>query len=153
MMRRSVPNGILIPQVAEFVAEGREVELIVRGNSMLPFLRDRKDSVVLGPFKTVEPMDIALVRLGGDNYVMHRVIAVNGDVVTLMGDGNVRGTETCRLKDVMAVAVAICRNGKKIDCHGRRHMLMARIWFWLRPFRRVLVGVCRRIPGNIYKED
>ena len=152
MTTRSVPNNIMIPQVAELVAEGCEVEIIARGTSMLPFIRDRKDSVVLGPFTSIRPMDIALVRMPGDKYVMHRVIELQGDMVTLMGDGNIRGIEICRRRDVLAIACAILRNGKRIDCHGRSHMLKARIWLMLRPVRRILLAIYRRLPGTIYKE-
>ena len=83
MNKRVVPNEILIPEVGKLLDEGREVELQPKGNSMLPFIRQGKDNVLL---KKQEPQkwDIVLAKIAPDRYVMHRVIGEQGTNLTLM---------------------------------------------------------------------
>lgn len=51
-MKKSIPNEILLPEVARLIKEGHTVTITVRGNSMNPFLVDRRDRVTLGDFTT-----------------------------------------------------------------------------------------------------
>ena len=48
--KKLIPNEVLLPEVARLISEGHTVTLTVRGNSMNPFLVDRRDSIVLGSF-------------------------------------------------------------------------------------------------------
>ena len=43
-MKKSIPNEILLPEVARLIKEGHTVTITVRGNSMNPFLVDRRDT-------------------------------------------------------------------------------------------------------------
>ena len=139
MQKKVIPNDMLIPQIGELLAEGREVELRPKGNSMLPFIRQEKDNVVLRKEPSVAVGDIVLADVGG-RFVLHRVFKEDGDVLILMGDGNVRGTESCRKKDVLGTVVAILRNGTKSVEPGK-----GILWKRLLPVRRYLLAFYRRI--------
>lgn len=140
MDRITVPNEVLIPEIGKLLSEGREVELRPKGNSMLPHIRQDRDNVVLLKKESVGKGDIVLADLGG-RYVLHRVIEENGDVLTLKGDGNVRGTEKCTRKDVMGTVIRIIRDGKRSVTPGK-----ARFWIALSPVRRYLLAIYRRMP-------
>jgi hypothetical protein len=105
---------------------------------MLPFIRGGRDSVVLLKKDTVEVGDIVLVRLPG-RYVLHRVIGLEGEKVTLMGDGNISGTEECAIPDVMGTVIEIGR-GKRSVKPGK-----GKLWRALKPFRRYILAILRRI--------
>ena len=105
---------------------------------MLPFIRGGRDSVVLQKKESVEVGDIVLIRLPG-RYVLHRVIALDGDKVTLMGDGNIAGTEECTRADIMGTAIEIGRGNRAVK-PGK-----GRIWRALKPFRRYILAIYRRI--------
>jgi hypothetical protein len=83
----------------------------------------------------VEVGDIVLARLPGPTYVLHRVVDRNRSLLTLMGDGNIRGTESCTRDDVMGTVTSI--NGVP---PGDGMM-----WRYLRPFRRLILAVYRRM--------
>ena len=118
--------------------EGRTVRFTPLGNSMLPFIRGGRDNVVLCKKDSVEVGDIVLVRLQG-RYVLHRVIGLDGEKVTLMGDGNISGTEECTLKDVMGTVTEIGRGNKTVK-PGK-----GRLWRALKPVRRYILAIYRRI--------
>lgn len=135
MENRTLPNEVLLGEISALLAEGREVSFTPKGTSMLPFIRGGRDSVTLKKLAEVKVGDIVLVRLPDSRYVLHRVWSLDGDRVELMGDGNLVGREKCRLADVMGTAVSI--NGRK-PTRGR-------LWRTLKPFRRYLLGIYRRI--------
>lgn len=141
----TVPNGILLAEVTRLLDEGHDVCLMTKGNSMLPFIIGGRDSVVLRKFDTVETGDIVLARLSADRYVLHRVIAIDGQMVTLMGDGNIHGTESCTKEAICGTAVAIV-DGKGVSrgCRGGSHGRKARLWKALLPVRRYLLAIMRR---------
>ena len=139
MDKRIVPNAVLLEDAASLMEEGHEVSFTPLGNSMLPFIRGGKDAVRMRKLPGVEVGDIVLFRFQG-RYVLHRVIGKEGEKLTLMGDGNIRGKEYCRLEDVMGTVVAIERNGKSI------RPAKGRLWNRLLPLRRYILAIYRRLP-------
>ena len=139
MDKKVVANEVLLEDAAALMNEGREVTLKPLGCSMLPFIRGGRDSVRLKKMPDVAVGDMLLVRLGGPRYVLHRLIAVDGDRLTLMGDGNLAGTETCTKADVLGTVVAIER-GSRVVKPGNGLW-----WRRLKPFRRYILAIYRRI--------
>ncbi len=133
-----LPNEVLLDEVARFLAEGRDVVLPPKGRSMLPFIREGRHTVRLHKMDKVDKGDIVLAHYG-ESFVMHRVIAVEGDVVTLMGDGNLTGTERVGISDVCGTVIEI------IDRNGRsRKPSKGRLWRKLLPVRKYLLKVYRK---------
>ena len=106
---------------------------------MLPFIRGGVDRVVLRREPDVAVGDIVLVRIG-ERYILHRIIALDGDALTLMGDGNIAGTERCTRADVIGTVSEIIRPSGR-----RRKPGQGRFWRFLKPIRRYLLGVYRRL--------
>lgn len=136
----------LIPEVIKLVDDGVCVTLPVEGRSMLPFIIGGRESVILQKPSDVMVGDIVLAWVDGCRYVIHRIIRIDGDHVTLMGDGNLVGTESCNLSDIKALATHV------IDAKGHRHdlyhwtrLLGAKVWWILRPVRRYLLAIYRRL--------
>lgn len=139
MDKRVVANEVLLEEAAALMNEGREVTIKPLGNSMLPFIRGGRDSVRLRKMPSVKVGDMLLVRLEGPRYVLHRLIAMDGERLTLMGDGNLAGTESCTTEDVLGTVTAIER-GSRVVVPGT-----GRWWRALKPFRRYILGIYRRI--------
>lgn len=145
MSRRVLPNDILLAEVSRLVEEGEKVTLMTKGNSMLPFIHGGKDSVILEKPEELSEGMIVLAEVAEGVYVLHRIVSVSGDTVVLMGDGNLKGCETCRASDVKAHATWILKKGKEIDCCSSKHMRQAGMWKALLPLRRLLLAVYKRI--------
>ena len=139
MKKMVVPNEILLEEAADLLSRGIEVILMTKGNSMLPFIRGEKDSVNLKKYGAVEVGDIVLARIAPQRYVLHRIIALEGDKVTLMGDGNLVGTETCRLSDILGTVREIIRpNG------STKKVTKGTFWRKLLPVRRYILWIYRK---------
>ena len=145
MKKIVVPNEALVREIVSLVEEGREVNFTPKGMSMLPFIRGDRDSVLLGRPLDLRVGDIVLARHSGGSCVLHRIAGMDGDKVVLMGDGNIAGREYCSRSDVMAKAVGILRNGKRVDCTSSSHRFLSWIWKIMLPVRRYLLAIYRRI--------
>ena len=139
MDKRIIPNDILLGEVAALLREGREAVITPTGNSMLPFIRGGVDRVVLRRTDDVTVGDIVLVHTGG-RYILHRLIARDGDALTLMGDGNLQGTESCTTADVVGTVTAVIRPSGRELTPGK-----GRLWRILKPLRRYLLAIYRRL--------
>lgn len=146
MQKLIIPNNELFDEVCSLLEEGKRVSILAKGNSMLPFIRGGRDSVLLeNAPENIQRGDIVLFKTEG-HYVLHRIICIDGDRVTLMGDGNLSGREHCRRKDVVGKVVRILPPGRKaIDCNTPLERKKAALWRILLPLRRYLLGCYRRI--------
>lgn len=145
MQKITVPNDILLPEVERMLGEGLSVTLRVKGYSMLPFIVGDRDSVVLVSADALHEKDIVLVRLADKRFVLHRIIRLHGKEVTLMGDGNLIGTEHCSLNDISGKVTQIIRNGKYIDVNSNIEKFGVYVWRILKPIRRYLLAVYKRL--------
>ena len=135
-----IPNAILLSAVANMLREGKQVTLATKGYSMLPFIRGNVDSVRLQRHEHYSVGDVVLAEVLPKHYVLHRIIGIAGDAVTLSGDGNLQGTEHCRTENIVGRAEAI------VGPKGReRKVATAQLWrrlpYWV---RRIVLAVLHR---------
>ena len=144
-----LPNDKFLKEVRTLIAAGHDVTLRVRGVSMRPFLEDRRDQIVLTQPGVVKVGDAVLAEIAPGKYVYHRIISIESDKVTLRGDGNVYGTEHCRLEDVAAATKELIRKGRGYSAQGKAWRYYSALWpSW--PFaRRVLLKLYRIL--KLYK--
>lgn len=135
-----LPNEIFIPEIARLVSEGRQVQFTPTGVSMRPFIEGGVDSVTLVRPVSLQVGDIVLAEVMPQHYVLHRIYALQGDAVTLMGDGNLQGNEHCTREHVLAKVVAI-RSPK-----GRgKPLTKARLWRRMLRTRRLWLKIYRHL--------
>ena len=125
-------------------AEGSEISFVPSGMSMYPFIVGGRDTVVLSAPRDISKGDIVAARISPrGECVLHRVYKVCGRELTLMGDANLVTVEKCTLDDVVAKAVAIVRNGRRVSLSARRERLAAAAWIAMRPLRKPVLYVAR----------
>lgn len=150
---KTVPNALLIGQIDRMLKEGHTATFRVKGYSMRLFLENERDVVKLTRVspEQIKLHDVVLAYTTAGLYVLHRVIKREGNRLTLMGDGNVVGTEECTVDDVVGIAVAFYRKGRqKPDLvTGMKWKVYTSVWLTLKPLRRIILGVCRRLPFTL----
>ena len=110
---------------------------------MRPFLEDRRDKIVLTRPEAVRVGDAVLAEIAPGKYVYHRIISIEGENVTLKGDGNVYGTEQCRIEHVAAATKALIRKGQSYSPQGKAWRWYSVIWPQWPLARRVLLKLYR----------
>ena len=144
-MEEKMSDNDIIQEAIRLVNEGMKVTLKVRGRSMLPFIIGGRDSVVLEKSVNSQPGDVVLAWCMPGHYVIHRIISIDGEKVTLMGDGNLAATEQCRLSDIKAKATHVIRGAddRQRPLYSRKMRRAAKMWQWAKPIRRYLLFIVR----------
>ncbi len=139
-------NAELFPHIISMLEEGHTVTLRLKGFSMRPFLEDGRDTALLRKAEDIVIGEPVLAEISPGVYVFHRIIAVDGEEVTLLGDGNLT-PEYCKRSDIKAQAVGFYRKGsEKLDrIDGRKWRIYSFLWMSLRPIRRWLLAIHRRL--------
>ena len=88
-----IANELLLPEVVKLLHEGHTVTLPLRGYSMRPFLEDGRDKALLQKPSLISIGDAVLAEIRPGHFVLHRIVELEGENVTLRGDGNI-GTLT-----------------------------------------------------------
>ena len=149
-------NDDLFGEVIALLREGRSVTIPVKGSSMAPFIIEGKDTVVLEGVEAATPDgrerrradigDTVLFRTDG-KYYLHRILRFENDVAELQGDGILHSKERCAADCIFGRVRAVIKDGgKKIDVNSPAYRLKVRVWLALHPFRRILLGIWRRLP-------
>ena len=152
---KQMANALLLPQVVSMLEEGHTVTLPLRGFSMRPFLEDGRDKALLRKPERINVGDAVLAEIAPKHYVLHRIVDIQGDKVTLRGDGNIN-VERCRLSNVKATAVGFYRKGrKKLDStSGRKWRIYSWVWTRLLPLRRYLLFAMHpHVPRRFLKKQ
>lgn len=141
-----IENGKFLPEVIKLLEEGHTVTLLLKGFSMRPFLEDNRDKALLAKAKDIQVGDAVLAETAPKHYVLHRIIKIQGETVTLRGDGNL-GTEVCHVNNVHGYVIGFYRKGRtKLDkTNGIKWRTYSHIWMALYPIRRYLLAAYRRI--------
>lgn len=130
-----------ISEVERFIKEGRTVIFPVKGNSMLPFIIGSRDKVEFHPITgDLHPGDIIMARVEGGYPVVHRIVDITADRITLSGDGNLGFKEYCAPSQVIAQGLyAITPKGKRKSLNSPAAIKRWKIWKALLPIRRILL--------------
>ncbi|WP_418983169.1 S24/S26 family peptidase [Alistipes sp.] len=132
---KRIANGAAFALARDLLREGHPVSVRVEGQSMLPFFRS--GSVIrLRPLAAGDLArgKVVLGETDAGTFVVHRILHIGRERITLLGDGNWCGTESIARERVHGI----------VDC-GRLHLALARIWLWLRPVRKYPLWLLRRI--------
>lgn len=142
-----IKNAVVFASVEELVAEGRSVELTVKGFSMRPFLRNNRDVVVLSPLvgRELRKGMVVLFRHNGQ-HILHRIRRIEGGGLLIKGDGNYRIVEQASVEDVVAYVSAVKLKGdSSFDYGSCRWHLRSAYSLVFKVLRTVAIDVKRRI--------
>lgn len=142
-------KDIATADITELLEEGAQFKIMVRGYSMLPLLGFGNDTIILRRIDATENISgrIAMFRNENGRIVVHRIIDINGGIVSLRGDGNLYQVEQCKREDIIAVLESVVReSGKELSCTSPRWHRMERLWLntplWI---RRYALAILRRM--------
>ena len=145
-------NAKFLPEVVKMLNEGHTVTLRLKGYSMRPFLEDGRDKALLTRVEDPKVGDPVLAEIFPGHFVLHRIIAMEDDRVTLRGDGNL-ANEYCRRENIVGAVVGFYRKGRsQLDrTDGRKWRAYSFVWTRLYFMRRYLLAFYRRVWRKMIK--
>ena len=126
----------------ELTEQGKEVNLLIAGNSMAPFLKHQSDMIVFKrPERELRKGDMVFYQRVNGQFVMHRIWKVKPDGYYLVGDAQSDVEGPVRREQIFAIVTKVQRNGKWIEPGDFWWNFFERIWIRIVPFRRVIFKV------------
>ena len=115
--------------IREVLSSGGEFRLYPRGTSMLPLMRQGRDSVALGQVDTaIRKNDILLYQRPDGSYVLHRVRRGMPDGLTMWGDNQTTPEPGVSPDWVIGRVTRIFRDDVAVACDSHRYRLY--LWLW-----------------------
>ena len=137
MSEKKIRLDDIMPLIRESLNEGREVTFSPRGTSMLPFLKEGRDTVTLTPPpEKLKKYDVPLYQRENGQYILHRVVRV-GDTYTCVGDNQFVLEKGVEHSQIIGVCASFVRKGRKQYPNAPKWRLYAKVWHYSRPARRI----------------
>ena len=147
-----IPNQLFFAEVQAQIRQGKKVKIRVRGNSMLPFIRNNDEALLIPPtpehIKKGTPVVAQTDELG---IVLHRIYIIEGNRITLLGDGNVNQFEHTSPDRIIATVSHYYRGKHTLKLDSWYMYLIGRLWMAAHPWRRKVLTLAWRIKGVLTK--
>lgn len=136
---KSVNLSELYPLIQEVLQSGGTFTLTITGSSMYPFILGGRDQVTLSPVPgRLKKNDLPLYRRTDGAFVLHRIVKTEKDgTYTMCGDHQWQKEHGIRQEQLVALATAFVRKGKKLTNRNVLYRVYRTVWTWLlkaRPF-------------------
>ncbi|MBQ7923002.1 MAG: S24/S26 family peptidase [Clostridia bacterium] len=122
----------------ELLSSGAVIPMIVTGSSMLPFLKDGRDTVLLQKADTFKKGQILFFRRRNGFFVLHRIRKIRRDGRILVNGDAQNWCEVVMPEQAAAVVIGFVRNGKTCDADSFLIRLRDALWYPTRPLRPLI---------------
>ena len=149
VQRKIVSPETVMEPLLELLKEAEAVPLVVSGSSMAPFLAHGRDTVYLS--KVTQPPgrgDVVLYQRNNGKFVLHRVLRVEGEVYTMLGDAQTVAEPGIHREQIRAVVTAVRRKDRLLQRGGVLWFFFEKVWLSMVPLRPVARRVCRVFRGK-----
>ena len=116
------------------------------GTSMLPLLRQRKDTVLVeDSFGIFKKNDVVLYKRESGEYILHRILKIENDSFTMCGDNQTDLEKGIRKEQILGVMTAFWRGEKMVKTTNPLYRLYTNVWCFSLRLRRIMLSVYRRL--------
>lgn len=125
------------PEIIAILENGHKAKFTISGTSMLPWIRDNLDQVVLSGVKgkKISPGDIVLFYREDKGYTLHRIYKKEKNWYITIGDSCLIGDGLIQTDHILGIVETIYRKGKRIPCSSKKWKFIFWLWRKLLPVR------------------
>ena len=124
--------------LAEILASGALFPLVVTGYSMIPFLKEGRDTVYLQKTDRFYKGQIVFFRRTSNEFILHRIRKIYPDGKLLVNGDAQSWCEIIRQEQVLAEVLYISKNGRRIDPKSGLFPLLGALWYPTKPLRPLI---------------
>lgn len=127
--------------IGEYLAREGKITYRIRGGSMIPLLRQDKDTVTIHAVSgddQIRRYDVVLYRRE-DQFVLHRIVWEDKDGYVILGDNTYRMEREIGRDSILGRMTEFSRAGKGHSVKELPYKIYVRIWVWSYPLRSLCV--------------
>lgn len=142
MKTKKIDTNEYLTVLRELTEEGKDVSLLVSGNSMSPFLVHGRDYVYFRkPDRKLRKGDIVFFQRDSGQFVMHRIYRIHKKQYYLIGDGQREIEGPIRQEQIFGLVFCVRQKGRKLSPGDFWWEFFAHIWLSLWPLRPVMIKI------------
>lgn len=135
MLKTIIDNDTFFEVVKAELAQDKTVSFKVKGQSMWPFYHDGQTTVLVSSANSLKKYDVVVANYQG-KVILHRIIKIQGDSITLRGDATFRKEVVSR--SVVFARVVEHQTKKTISSNQKRYRF--KVWLWIHnPLRKLFI--------------
>lgn len=110
---KTVDTREYVSMLRELTEEGREVNMLIAGNSMSPFLVHNRDSILFRkPDRALKCGDMVFYQRRNGQFIMHRIWKVKPEGYYIVGDAQIEIEGPVSREQIFAVVTKVKRKDK-----------------------------------------
>lgn len=135
-----IDTGAYVSTLRELTEEGHEVNMLISGNSMSPFMIHQRDYIYFSkPTTPLKKGDMVFYQRDNGQFVMHRICKVCKDgTYHIVGDAQQAIEPGIRRDQIFARVNKVKRKGKMIEPNSFWWFFFEKIWINIIPFRPLM---------------
>lgn len=138
-----------LPVLIEILNDDKDVNLLISGGSMTPFLVHQRDTIIISkPKESFKRGDMVFYQRLNGQYVMHRIHHVKEGMLYIVGDAQTVIEGPVDPKQVFGIIHKAIRKGKLIQKGDFWWDFFEKIWIRMVPLRPFLVKCYSIIKHN-----
>lgn len=150
MQKKVVDTREYVSVLRDLVQEGKEVSMVIAGNSMSPFLVHERDVICFRkPDMELKKGDMVFFQRPSGNFIMHRIWKVKPEGYYIVGDAHQEIEGPVRREQIFAVVTRVKRKNKWIEAGNFWWEFFEHIWINMVPYRRKLCRLYGIICGIV----
>ena len=135
----------LAPIITETLNGNGSVSFVLGGISMLPAIRDGIDTVTLVKPHKLKKGDVIFYQRDNGQYILHRVICVDGDTYITRGDNQWVNDYNVRDNQIIGVLKSVERNGRIYDADSFKN----KVYLLFLPVIRWILRICNAVKRRL----
>ena len=151
---KTVDTNVYVSVLRDLVEEGKEVGLLISGNSMAPFLVHERDYIYFKkPDRELKRGDMVFYQRLNGQFIMHRIFNVAPDGYYLVGDNQVTLEGPIDRAQIFALVTKVKRKNHLIGPDNLLWKFFADTWIRIIPARRLMGRVRGKIERTVKGQD
>ena len=138
---KKVDTKEYVSMLRELTESGKEVSMLIAGNSMSPFLIHERDSICFKrPDRTLRRGDMVFYQRTSGQYVMHRIYKVSAEGYYIVGDAQQDIEGPVKREQIFALITRVRRKGNWSAPGDFWWEFFEHVWIRMVPVRRLIIG-------------
>lgn len=146
---KTVDTEQYLSVLRELAGQGKEVSLLIAGNSMAPFLISNRDTVFFRtPDRPLRVGDMVFYQRTDGRFIMHRIRRIRSEGIYTVGDAQSLIEGPLKREQIFGLVTRARRKGKLIGPGNFWWEFFGRVWIRMVPLRRPVIDCYEAIWGR-----